>query len=87
MDKYFKINISKDQETGYFMAEVPLLAPCITFGDTIEEAIAMAEEAIDAVIESRLENGYDIPTDGLEIQNNMLTVMYHHNRGLTPMSA
>ena len=35
--RLYKVVITKDEETGYFVAEVPSLAPCITFGDIIEE--------------------------------------------------
>jgi antitoxin HicB len=57
----YRVIITKDEETGYFVAEVPTLNPCITYGVTMEEAIVMAQEAIEAVIESPTENGYPIP--------------------------
>lgn len=39
------------------------LSPCITYGETLEEAMEMVKEAIEGIIESRLENGYPIPDD------------------------
>ena len=63
----YKIIITKDDETGNYIAEVPTLSPCITFGETVEEAMAMAQEAIEAVVESRKENGYDLPDDSLVV--------------------
>ncbi len=70
----YKVVITKDEETGYFVAEVPTLNPCITYGETIEEAIAMVQEAIEAVIESRLENGYPVPDDTRELEQQTTAV-------------
>ncbi len=70
----YKVLITKEAETGYFVAEVPTLSPCITYGQTIEEAIMMAQEAIEAVIESRLANGYPVPDDTEELEHQSTTV-------------
>lgn len=42
---------------------VPILPGCVTYGDTIEEAISMAEEAIEIYIESLIENGEEVPSE------------------------
>jgi len=42
---------------------VPLLPGCVTYGETIEEAIDMAKEAIELYIESLKEHGEIIPTE------------------------
>ena len=52
----------KEAEGGY-TAIVPSLPGCITYGDTIEEAIEMAKEAIELYIESLREHGDEIPTE------------------------
>jgi antitoxin HicB len=70
----YKVSITKDPETGYFVAEVPTLSPCITYGQTMEEAITMAQEAIEAVIESRLANGFPVPDDTEELEHQSTTV-------------
>jgi antitoxin HicB len=67
--RLYKVSITKDEEEGYFVAEVPTLSPCITYGETIEEAIEMVKEAIEAVVESRLENGYPVPDDNFELEH------------------
>jgi antitoxin HicB len=69
-NNYYRIIITKDEEIGYFIAEVPSLAPCITFGETIDEAMKMAYEAIEAVIESRIANGFEIQDNSQEIRNS-----------------
>jgi antitoxin HicB len=67
--RLYKVNITKDEEEGFFVAEVPTLSPCITYGETLEEAIEMIKEAIEAVVESRLENGYPVPDDNFELEH------------------
>ncbi len=42
---------------------VPSLPGCVTYGETIEEAIDMAKEAIELYIESLKEHGEVIPTE------------------------
>jgi len=41
----------------------PALPGCITFGETVDEAIAMAREAIELYIEHLQEKGEEIPTE------------------------
>ena len=42
---------------------VPSLAGCVTFGETVEEAIEMAREAIEGYIETLMELGRDVPIE------------------------
>ena len=58
----YKIMLRKEPEGGYTVT-VPSLPGCVTYGDTIEEAIEMAKEAIELYIESLKEHGEEIPTD------------------------
>lgn len=50
-------------ETGGYTVEVPSLPGCITEGDTIDEALANAKEAIELWIEEAIEHGEEIPDD------------------------
>lgn len=70
----YKVSINKDAETSYFVAEVPTLSPCITYGQTMEEAISMVQEAIEAVTESRLANGYPVPDDTEDLEHQSTTI-------------
>ena len=80
--RLYKITISQDKENGLWVAEVPALSPCITYGETMQEAMEMIKEAMEAVIESRIANGYDIPDDVLEYENKRtpfeVTMPYSH---------
>jgi predicted RNase H-like HicB family nuclease len=50
------------QEGGYNVI-VPALPEICTFGETLEEARAMAEDAIRCYLESAIKNGEAIPED------------------------
>ncbi len=58
----YRILLRKEPEGGYTVT-VPSLPGCVTYGDTIDEAIDMAREAIQLYIESLKEHGEEIPTE------------------------
>ncbi len=58
----YRILLRKETEGGYTVI-VPSLPGCVTYGNTIEEAIKMAKEAIELYIESLKEHGEEIPTE------------------------
>ena len=55
--------ILEPAEEGGFVVHVPALPDICTEGDTEAEALAMAREAIELVIASRLERGEPIPSE------------------------
>jgi antitoxin HicB len=55
--------ILEPQEDGGFTVLVPALPEVVTEGDSEEEALANAEEAIRAVLEYRQEHGLGVPSD------------------------
>ncbi len=59
----YTIILEPDPDEGGFTVLVPALPGCITEGDTRDEAIANAKEAIALYIESLLADGQDIPVD------------------------
>ncbi|HZK71262.1 MAG TPA: type II toxin-antitoxin system HicB family antitoxin [Clostridia bacterium] len=58
----FKILLKKEPEGG-FTVLVPSLPGCITYGDTVDESIINAKEAIELYIESLKAHGEEIPTE------------------------
>ena len=58
----YRILLRKEKEGGYTVI-VPSLPGCVTYGDTIEEAIEKAKEAIELYIESLKAHGEEIPTE------------------------
>ena len=58
----YRIWLTKEPEGGYTVT-VPSLPGCVTFGDSVDEAIIMAREAIDLYIESLESHGEAISTE------------------------
>jgi predicted RNase H-like HicB family nuclease len=61
----YRIRLIKEEEGGYTVI-VPALPGCVTFGETIDEAIAMAREAIEGYIETLKELGKEVPKDNVD---------------------
>jgi antitoxin HicB len=59
---HYRILLRREPEGGYTVT-VPMLPGCVTYGETIDDAIAMAREAIELSIEDLQEKGEDIPTE------------------------
>lgn len=56
----YKILLNKEPEGGYTLI-VPTLPGCITYGETIDDAIVMAKEAIELYVESLVAHNEPIP--------------------------
>ena len=66
----YKILLQKEQEGGYTVS-VPVLPGCITYGENIDEAIAMAKEAIELYIEELTERGEVIPDNNETLEYSL----------------
>jgi antitoxin HicB len=66
--------ILEPMEEGGFLVRVPTLPEVVTAGDTVDEALAMAKEAIELVLASRLARGEDIPKEFGKAQIREVTV-------------
>jgi len=58
----YRILLNREPEGGYTVT-VPALPGCITYGENVDEAIAMAKEAIELYIESLVEHNEPIPDE------------------------
>ena len=74
-NRTYKINLRKEEEGGYTVF-VPSLSGCITYGETVDEAIEMAKEAIELYIEELQDRGDYVPDDSnmLEYSLNLMAV-------------
>ena len=63
LPREYTILLIPDEEFGGYTVRVPALPGVTTEGDTLEEAIAMAREAIALHIEGMLADGEAIPTE------------------------
>ncbi|MCK9306083.1 MAG: type II toxin-antitoxin system HicB family antitoxin [Methanoculleus sp.] len=70
-----RLLLRKEPEGGYTVT-VPTLPGCVTFGETVKEAIAMAREAVEVYLEDLREKGEEIPT-GEGLLEYTLTVEAH----------
>ncbi|MCI0494104.1 type II toxin-antitoxin system HicB family antitoxin [candidate division KSB1 bacterium] len=71
----YRILLRKEPEGGYTVI-VPSLPGCVTFGSTIDEAIAMAKEAIELFLESLRAHGEDIPTEEKTLEYTLAVESY-----------
>ena len=71
----YKILLHREPEGG-FTVTVPALPGCITYGEDVDEAIAMSKEAIELYIEVMQERGEAVPDDNntLEYSLNLAAV-------------
>lgn len=58
----YRVLLRKEPEGGYTLT-VPSLPGCVTYGNTIDEAIEKGKEAIELYIESLKAHGEEIPTE------------------------
>ena len=67
----YRILLRKEPEGGYTVI-VPSLPEYVTFGETIEESIKMAKEAIILYIESLQTHEEEIPTEDNTLEYTMI---------------
>ena len=63
VDNYSFSVVLEPQEGGGFTVLVPAIPEVVTEGDTEQEALANAEEAIRAILAYRRDQGMTIPAD------------------------
>ncbi|MBK6371137.1 MAG: type II toxin-antitoxin system HicB family antitoxin [Flavobacteriales bacterium] len=67
----YRILMTREPEGG-FTVNVPALPGCITFGETIEHAMAMAKEAIELYVETLQADGERIPDDSQTFEYSLV---------------
>jgi len=65
----YKIHLHPE-ESG-FTVTVPALPGCITYGETVEEAIDMAREAIELYVEELKERNEPVPDDSKTLEYSL----------------
>jgi antitoxin HicB len=66
----YRILLREEDEGGYTVL-VPSLPGCVTYGDTMDEAVTMAKEAIELYLESLLQHGEPILTEQRMFEYNL----------------
>jgi predicted RNase H-like HicB family nuclease len=59
----YTVVVIPDEEDGGFAADVPAIPNCFTQGDTLEHAVAMAEDAAAALLARFAAHGEEIPVE------------------------
>lgn len=76
----YRVILRPEPEGGY-TALVPSLPGCITYGDDVDDAIAMAREAIEIYVESLAAHGEEVPNEEGTLEY-ALTVNYAEVTGV-----
>lgn len=63
----YRLLLNPEPEGGYTVT-VPALPGCITWGESIENAIEMAKEAIEIYIESMVANNEKVPDESKTLE-------------------
>jgi antitoxin HicB len=71
-ERRYTIHLQPEPEGGYTV-QVPALPEVVTCGDTYDEAMANAREAIEAILEFYRDEGWEIPPD-VETRIDHLTI-------------
>ncbi|MCX6677883.1 MAG: type II toxin-antitoxin system HicB family antitoxin [Methanothrix sp.] len=58
----YKVLLRKEED-GTYTVIVPSLPGCLTFGRTVEEALAMAKEALEGIIACMIARGEEEPEE------------------------
>ncbi len=66
----------RNEPEGGYTVIVPSLPGCATYGETIEQAIEMAKEAIELYIESLKEHNEEIPTEEKTLEYTLMVEAY-----------
>jgi antitoxin HicB len=71
----YTILLQPDEEDGGFTVTVPVLPGIATQGDTLDEAIEMAKDAIALYLEDLVADGQPIPRDSTAARSVSVTLV------------
>lgn len=74
MQRRFKVILDWNEDGGGYTVTVPALPGCITQGDTIEEALERAQEAIEGFLDTLKIIGEPIPESDVEVAEVQVNV-------------
>jgi predicted RNase H-like HicB family nuclease len=67
----YHVRLRWEPEDGVYTIWVPSLPGCVTFGNTIEEALEMVRDAIEIYVETLISHGEEVPTDESVIERTI----------------
>ncbi len=75
LNRSFRVIISRTEENDCYMADIPSLNSCMAFGDTVEEAIANLNEALEGTLETMVAHGLAIPDESKNLEMTITVPM------------
>ncbi|HQV39356.1 MAG: type II toxin-antitoxin system HicB family antitoxin [Flavobacteriales bacterium] len=67
----YRILLTKEPEGGYTV-KVPALAGCVTYGESVDHAMSMAQEAIELYVETLKAEGEPVPDDSATLEYSLV---------------
>ena len=67
----YRILLTKEPEGGYTV-KVPALPGCVTYGENVDHAMSMAQEAIELYVETLKADGEPIPDDSATLEYSLV---------------
>ena len=67
----YRVLLTKEPEGGYTV-NVPALPGCVTYGETIDQAMSMAQEAIELYVETLRAEGEPVPDDSQTLEYSIV---------------
>lgn len=64
----------RKEEDGTYTVIVPSLPGCLTFGRTIEEALAMAKEAAEGFVACMIARGEEVPVESSDLMVRTIAI-------------
>jgi predicted RNase H-like HicB family nuclease len=61
--RYSVLLIPEEGDTGRYAVCIPALPGCVTQGENLEDALAMAQDAATMMIESMIDHDEDVPIE------------------------
>lgn len=74
----FRVVIAYSEEDKVYYASVPSLEGCMTYGDTVDEAMKNIREATEGVVAAMLDQGWAIPDDSQTLEYNLQIPLATH---------
>jgi antitoxin HicB len=67
----YHVRLRWEPEDKVYTIWVPSLPGCVTFGNTIEDALEMVRDAIEIYVETLISHGEEVPTDESVIERTI----------------
>lgn len=67
----YRILLTKEPEGGYTV-NVPALPGCVTYGENVDHAMSMAQEAIELYVETLKADGEPVPDDSGTLEYSLV---------------